>query len=316
MSFFRDSSAASFGVLKMKIITRLKGGLGNQLFIYAFARALRARVGAELLFDLQSGFLRDRFQQRYWLAPFLVTVAAANTWESYVGGCGRIRRKIAQYTSVHRPLTRRGYVQEPDKCFCSEIANLNRDGTVYIDGHWESFRYFEDYESLLRAELTMQVPADRENERTAESIDSCDAIMVHARRLKGVPNAPGAKPDELHPQLSLDYYHRAVELISGRCRDPRIFCFSDYPAWFVEHFRPPMPVTYVTHNGAGGDATSWKDLWLMRRCRHFVIANSTFSWWGAWLAENASKMVVYPDPRGLVWRRNRDMMPWNWIGVA
>ena len=298
----------------MKIIAQFKGGVGNQLFIYAFARSLQVRVGAELEFDLHSGFKSDRYRQKFWLLPFRLNIAGTCAWESFDHPFGKLRRKFVRFSEARRPLIHRRYIIDPGTYYNAAIANLDSDDVVYFDGYWESFRYFEDHESLLHAELQMEAPRERENLELAASIGECDAIAVHARRLKGVPNVSGARPNAEHPQLSLDYYLGAVEEIARHCRNPRVFCFSDYPEWFLEHFKPSVPVTFVAHNHHGGDASSWKDLWLMRQCRHFVIANSSFSWWGAWLAESPDKIVIYPEPVSWTWIRNMDMMPAGWRG--
>lgn len=299
---------------RQKIVVRMKGGLGNQLFIYAFARGLQLRTQVKLEFDLHSGFVRDSYKQRFWLKPFRGEVAVGGAWDSYRHPLGELRRKVVKQMNERLPLQLRRYVLDPEKDYRPEIANIIPDGLVYFDGYWESHRYFEDCEPLLRQELDMEAPAEPYNLHLAEFISGCEAIAVHARRLKSVPNSPGAKPNELHPQLTLDYYHQAVARIAGTCRNPRVFCFSDYPDWFQQHFKLGLPTTYIRYNHAGGDSASWKDLWLMRQCQHFVVANSSFSWWGAWLANRSGKKVIYPQPTSWNWVRNADMMPVSWEG--
>jgi len=125
-----------------------------------------------------------------------------------------------------------------------------------------------------------------------------NAVCLHVRRLHGVPlvaaAAPRAESDYLH--IGMSYYQRAFDQITQRVRDPHFFVFSDFPEWARENIRTKAPIEFVEHNQAGKD---YEDFWLMTQCRHFVIANSTFSWWAAWLANPVEEKLVYAPASGI-----------------
>jgi hypothetical protein len=146
----------------------------------------------------------------------------------------------------------------------------------------------------------------------AQRMAACDAIAVHARRLRGQVElslpADGAFPTTTLP---LEYYRAAVDQLVRHATRPELFCFADYPEWFSALEKPDLPVTVVTHNR--GYENSWKDLWLMRQCRFNLISDSTFSWWSAWLSERAGKRVVAPRLGRWNWTANRDLLPPDWL---
>jgi hypothetical protein len=292
------------------IVARLMGGLGNQLFIYAAARALALRNNAVLRFDLVSGFERDFYKQRNQLGHFDARVTPAVRHECMAGLAGRLRRKWNLKRNRNRPAARRDYVTDPIYHFSQEVCSSPVTRNIYLDGFWESWRYFADCEDQIRHNLRMEDPTEPENISLAEEIDACDAICIHGRRLKGVANSPSAKPREVQPQISAQYYERAIASLAADLRNPKVFCFADYADWWQSNLRIDVPAKFVGHNR--GDHNSWKDLWLMRRCRRFAIATSTFSWWAAWLSDAADKRVIYPEPTAWKWIRNADMMPPEW----
>lgn len=295
----------------MNSIIRIKGGLGNQLFIYAFGRSLALQTGGAVAFDLVSGFRRDPYKQRYSLEQFHVQSQPATRYECYDDVAGLIRRRVDRWAGRRGWNLGTRYVVDREDRFAPELTKITGAKQAYFDGYWQSPRYFESTEAALRAELQMEAPADAENRMLAHRMATCDAIAVHARRLRGqvelsVPT-DGALPTT---SLPLEYYRAAVDQLVRHATRPEIFCFADYPEWFSNLGCPDVPVTVVTHNRGYGN--SWKDFWLMRQCRFHVIADSTFSWWSAWLSERPGKRVVAPKLERWSWTANRDMLPSHW----
>jgi hypothetical protein len=171
--------------------------------------------------------------------------------------------------------------------FDDRLLTLKVSGTLYLDGYWQSEGYFKDVEQTIRNDLRLIPPTDTMNKRMAEEIRSNAAVALHVRWF----DTPGGA--QVH-NLTADYYQRAITLMEGQIKSPRYYLFSDNPeAVRAKLVLPEDRVTCVFHNQ--GDEKAYADLWLMTHCRHFITANSTFSWWGAWLSGGAEKIVVTPD---------------------
>lgn len=290
------------------VITRLIGGLGNQLFQYAAGRRLAHVHGAELKMDL-SGLSNPGYRtvRHYELESFGVKQAFATS------------KELEKFTQPYSPLTRilnritrrsirlpESYIREAHYHFDMRILDMP-DG-VYLDGYWQSERYFADVADVIRADLTITAPAEGRNLELLEQIESCNAVSVHVRRGDYVSDKNTA---DYHGTCGLDYYHRAIQYVANATVKPDLFIFSDDPDWVRVNLNVPYPLTIVDHNGP---ERCVEDLRLMSACRHHILANSSFSWWGAWLDPRPEKIVVAPKQ----WFRRTDMntvdlLPAGWI---
>lgn len=288
--------------LSPTIIPRIFGGLGNQLFCYAAARRLALVNNAELVLDSMSGFVHDHdYQRRYQLDHFRVPCRKAAPAER-LEPVSRVRRYLKRAINRRRPFQDRSYIQQEGSDFDSRLLAVRPRGTVYLEGYWQSESYFKDVEPVIREELRIIPPTDEVNLAISTRIRDCLSVAVHVRFFDatqglGVNNAPG------------DYYTRAIAKMESLAPDAHYFIFSDQPA--AARARIPLPenrVTLVSHNQ--GDENAYADLWLMTQCQHFIIANSTFSWWGAWLADHTGKQVITP---GFEMRIGK--MAWGFTGL-
>lgn len=280
------------------IAVRIRGGLGNQLFQYAAGRACALRLGTELALDL-----------RDWRKP-----------QPYAFGLGHFRIRTVEppplppargdgpAAAVAWALSRprmRSY-RERTLGYDPGIEQV-RDNTL-LKGYWQSERYFADHAETIRAELAFAEPPEGETARLLEEIAALPAVSLHVRRGDYVSNA---RYNAAHGTTGLDFYRRAMERIAAEmAEEPVVFAFSDDPDWVRENLALPFEIRFVTHNTA---ETAHEDMRLMAACRHHVIANSTFSWWGAWLNPSPTKIVYAPrrwfaDP-GKV---NPDITPEGW----
>jgi hypothetical protein len=273
-----------------KVIVRVKGGLGNQLFCYAAARRLALSSNAELVIDHVTGFVRDRqHRRRYALDPFAIPARKATPAER-MEPFERYRRAAKKLVARSRPFERRRYLEQEGRAFDARLLTVAVKGTLYLDGLWQSERYIKDVEERIREDLRIVAPKDASNQALAEDIrNNPQAIGVHVRWFGG--------PDDMEAvRLSSDYYRRAFAVVEERVESPHYYLFSDDPeATRARLDLANRQITHVAHNQ--GDDHAYADLWLMTKCRHFVIASSTFSWWGAWLTEEAGTIVVCPGTK-------------------
>jgi hypothetical protein len=278
--------------MSRKVVVRLKGGLGNQLFCYAAARRLAWVNDAELVLDAVTGFKYDHLYQRtYALGAFHIPVRLASLAEQ-MEPLGRMRRLIARKLSERKPLPRRRYIQQVGVDFDPGIVALRlQEGVTYFDAFGQSERYFTDIRDQLEQDLVMVAPTDQENVAMAAQIESTESVALHVRWFDAGDGAHSSN-------MSQAYYAQALPQLLATIPKAHFFLFSDRPVQAATLLAPLMgdrPFTLVEHNVSSGNAEA--DFWLMRQCRHFIIGNSTFAWWAAWLGEqrHSSAKVFAPS---------------------
>ena len=272
------------------IVARLMGGLGNQMFQYAAGRALALRHRTVLKLDLSffettspgntaRKFLLDRFPivaERASTSDFpcledtspsLVT-RAGNAWLRMTGRQCRSVLLDFDHSIKH------SFFLAPDQS--------------YLVGYWQSEAYFHNIRDSLLHEFIIDTDDTEMNAKTARLIGTTCSVAIHFRRGDYVEAGESAS---YHGLCSLEYYQRATEIMAKAVHDPHFFIFSDDPGWVRGNFDIPYPCTLVDHNRPDEPVG---DLGLMSLCKHQIIANSTFSWWGAWLNTNPGKNIIAP----------------------
>ena len=268
-----------------KLIVRLFGGIGNQLFIYAAARRFSIAFGYKLVLDDLSGFRSDTVYNRsYALDCFSISVTKAGSTDR-LEPFPRLRRYILRLVNLFLPLNLRSYIQQEFLGFDPRIINLRpKARTIHFEGYWQSEKYFYDVESVIRRDLTFKPPTDSKNISVSKSIlmYAQNSVAIHYRFF-----------DEASANYLSKYYTDSISYFEHTLDTPHYFVFTDNPTEASKTF--PLSLdrcTFVTHNQS--PESSYCDLWLMSLCHNFIIANSTFSWWGAWLSPYKDKIVVAP----------------------
>ncbi len=295
--------------MNRKVIVRVKGGIGNQLFCYAAARRLALANNAELVIDNVTGFVRDRqYFRHYALHHFQIPCRTATAAER-LEPLERYRRAIIKWLSRRKAFSERRYLEQEKQEFDDRLLTLKIKGTLYLDGYWQSEGYFKDVKAKIREDLRIIPPIDTVNKEMAARIKDSMAVAVHFRFFD--------PPDvEAKHNTSASYYQRAINLIEKKTYSPHYFLFSDHPEMAETLITMPKArVTVISHNK--GDENAYADLWLMTQCKHFIIANSSFSWWGAWLGENADTIVIAPNivVRGITSWGFKGLIPKRWLLV-
>ncbi len=287
------------------IVVWVSGGIGNQLFQYAFGRRMALERNVPLGLDL------NRYQLSYFRTYRLNCFATqaeivAPDDLPFLRPQGKLRRRITRLVQEWVPPRWLRAVEESHP-FQVDPGILRLGRNVYLRGNWQTEAYFAPIRSLIRDEFRFVVEADTQNQALAAQIGAVDAVSLHVRRGDYVTDP---KASNRIGFLDVDYYLRAVKYVADRVGSPHFFIFSDDPVWVREHLRLEYPTTVVEHNG---DDRDYEDLRLMSLCQHHIIANSTFSWWGAWLGRNPDKVIVAPERWYLVINRpTPDLLPASW----
>jgi Glycosyl transferase family 11 len=287
----------------------IRGGLGNQLFEYSTARSLADILRADLILDCSDArdrpILLDQLQVR---AKFLHSRAEIRkTWLNLPGTVGR---KISKGVQLLLP----NFVSIDGQRFCVveepstrifEKTLTERRGRVYLRGYWQSYRYFEDNRRAIEQDLRAKAFSRQINLDWIQRIRSAPhSVCVHIRRGDYLIR------QDTFGLCGVKYYRDAMLLISSQIREPAFFVFSDDIEWCRANLEA-QNLTYVDANGAD---QAVEELELMRTCCHHVIANSTMSWWAAWLAHSPGQIVVAPDPWFISGGPPEcDLLPRHWL---
>ncbi len=290
------------------VIARLNGGLGNQLFQYAAGRALSDRLGVVLKFDL-SEFDSYRLR-RFELDQFNINAVIATPQElaGLIINPSRIQRAYGRLAII-LGLGFNGIAFKERKFGYDHLFEKVRN-PLYLNGYWQSEKYFKSSEERIRNELHLVNKLTDASRIILDEIVRCTAVSLHIRRGDYISNPSAAL---VHGVCPLDYYHAAVRHIGIQVYGPHFFVFSDDPQWAKDNLKIGYPVQFVEANGPDRGV---EDLWLMKSCRHHIIANSSFSWWAAWLNDRKDKTVVAPRTWFLDKKINdSDLVPEHWLRI-
>ncbi|WP_334188945.1 alpha-1,2-fucosyltransferase [Noviherbaspirillum sp.] len=291
------------------IIVNLSGGLGNQMFQYAAGKALALRTGGQLRLFIESfaGYkLHNGFElHRIFDCPDPLATRAdirdVLGWRTELAYGQLLPRKPFRFFRGNR------FIMEPSFRYWPGYTELTDN--CFLFGYWQSPKYFSDLCGPLRRYFRFKQPLSEDNAVWIDKINNVDSVSVHIRRNDYVKNpATLAK----HGICTEAYYRSSIDFVAERVAEPVFFIFSDDVRWARENIRFDFPHEFVCNNAG---TASYNDMRLMSSCKHHIIANSSFSWWGAWLSHPADeKIVISPQP----WFDDTlidasDLVPQNWL---
>lgn len=286
------------------IIAALYGGLGNQVFQYAAARAAALRSRQDLALDL-SWFTSEntnRQQRRYLLNKFQIQAFIATERDLARIKLGHNSDDDFHDQSVRKP----EIIREGSFEFQGELRSDECE--AYIDGYWQSEKYFLEFSTQIRSELTICEDTSAENRPVITPNQSQPSVAIHVRRgdFASDPQIHAA-----HGLCSMDYYYKAAALLVERLGSPRFFVFSDDPDWCKSNLFLRSDTRYIGNSDINDPTMDFR---LMTQCEHFVNANSSFSWWASWLAMNPNKIVTAPKKLVISDQVNtKDYFPLRWV---
>lgn len=287
------------------IVTRLNGGLGNQMFQYAIAKKLALKFNTEVVID--PSVVENSEFRKYSLAQFKFPQRMIKNSEQIIFNWKPALISQKLFYKIARIILKPVVIHESQFTYDSSVLIQAKKNT-YLDGFWQTEKYFSDIRTTLLEDFSIKTPLANKNLELADRIKSANSVSIHIRRGDYVTNP---KALAHHGICSLDYYSKAIDYISKEVKNPVFFIFSDDMPWVKENLKITFPVFYVDNNT---EDNGFEDLRLMSFCKHNIIANSSFSWWGAWLNTNASKIVISPNKWFLNPSMNySDIVPSNWI---
>jgi hypothetical protein len=294
------------------IIIKLKGGLGNQMFQYALGRKLSLKTGKEFKLN-KIDYERDTFRS-YGLGVFNIIENFANDDE--ISKIDPSRRKNSIFFRLKKIIEFRvlkNYHVGWEPHFFKKTLNKIRGEDVYLDGYWQSYKYFEDIRETIIEDFSLKIGLEQSHLDLLNQINSGNSVSLAVRRT-----------DYLNPEMLRDfgicsarYYNEAISLIEEKIKEPKFFVVSDDLDWtkaninFKNHH-----VVYISELRENDKIKDYQEMSLMSKCKHNIIANSSFSWWPAWLNSNPDKIVIAPD----IWSNNRsskinELVPKNWVKI-
>jgi hypothetical protein len=292
------------------IIVKLEGGHSNQLFHYAAGRRLADHLGVDLLLDkswftnvIQGDTVRIYELQDYKFKQKFIDrdqfALVENKPEDF-------RAKIYKFTKG-RSKPRVKHYRERGHSFDKMVLKL--PDNTFLDGFWQNEKYFKDIRSTLLEEVDLKTKPSSKNAKWLNQIRSSNSISLHIRRGDYVENK---STNKFHGVMSPEYYQKGLTLLAKKTgqKDFKLFIFSNDIEWCKQNLKFNYPVTFIDGNNSGAE-----DMRLMKHCKHNIMANSSFSWWGAWLNQNPDKIVIAPK----AWFQDKeanketDIVPPGWV---
>lgn len=285
------------------VVVKLSGGIGNQMFQYAFGKSLQEKRNIEVVYRSSFEGLTNR---KFELNHFNITgqLINDNNFEQFQKRQNTLLKKIKNRFLGHYENM---LVKERQYHFDPDLFNVPAE--CIVDGYFQSEKYFVDIEAEIRNEFLFKTPLTKEDKLLSDEITECSSIGIHVRRGDYLGNP-------LFPVYDLKYYMHAIKEVLKHVEQPMFFIFSNDYEWCRKNMHLDYPHRFVTQNI---ERHAYYDLLLMSQCKHNIIANSSFSWWGAWLNRNPDKIIIAP-PKWVnqispFFRNIDDIVPNHWIRI-
>lgn len=284
------------------IITEISGGLGNQMFKYAMAKNLALKNGVDLKLDL-TWFEKEKINETsrvYGLDIFKISEKKASQKEI-------LKPKDREWKNgkrflIHNLIHANKNIYIKENYFQPKKLNFNKD--IYLDGAWQSEKYFKDIKKELLEIFSLKEQFNNFRKDLKLEIKNSNSISLHIRRTDYI------KKSHKYEICNLEYYEQAINKMVLKEKNIKIFIFSDDINWVKSNLKTHSPIVFVENN------RDYEDLILMSLCKHNIIANSSFGWWGAWLNQNLDKIVIAPKKWFINKERDiNNLIPSKWLQI-
>jgi len=287
------------------VTVRLMGGLGNQMFQYAIGRSMAHDLHEKLILDTTFYDVKHSKTTNWNYELYHLNIKCEILKNTVAR---RLKNLLTRKISSVIPQLCPRYIHEKTMQYDSAI--FNKGHNLYLDGYWQCEKYFLHNADIIRNDFQVVTGSDERNQYWFTVIkDTPVPVSLHVRRGDYVTNLEANKT---HGTCGVDYYHAAIKYFSDYFENPVFFVFSDDIEWAKENIFTEHLTYFMSQNGAD---KGYEDLRLMMQCKHFIVANSSFSWWGAWLGAYHDKVVVCPkkwfnDPE-----KRTDIICDSWVRI-
>lgn len=304
------------------IITRIQGGLGNQMFQYAIGRIFAEINKDDLFLDTLGLYIpvEGHLSRDFMLDAFNIKafIASDTLIKKITKGSLLNNLKIKKIKYLKQIIFDE---KDPGKCFIKHAEYVLKPEfhkyypellkkekvDYYLDGYWQSYKFFTNYEDIIKQHFTIKKEYLTFDKIFIEQINSSQSVSLHVRLTDRVATEFSLS---FYRYLDWSYYEKAIQIIKERIPNPHFFIFSDNLQWCKDNIQIDSPVTYVSTDD------EFNDMYLMGQCKHHIIAHSTFSWWAVWLNYNSDKVVVTPEKWFNAQTDNlEDLLPEAWIKI-
>jgi hypothetical protein len=292
-----------------KIVTLLKGGLGNQMFQYAFARSISLSNGLELVLDNWSGFVSDyKYHRKYELGAFPIAGRPANMTEKLPFWFQELKSRLfSKSLDIVEKKVYGLFINEVGNKYIPEIAQTSPSYSYWLNGYWQSYLYFEKYSDYITRELMPLQPKEKHFLELGDVLRSSESVALGVRLYEESKN-PGEHTSDgqlkSHSQIN-----QVVLRLRELCSGAKFFVFCTHRSPLLDKLSLPEDTILVTHDDGYFGTT--QTMWLLTQCKHHIFTNSTFYWWGAWLSQR-----FYTQESQLVFAAdnfiNSDAIPEHW----
>lgn len=287
------------------IISKILGGLGNQMFQYAIGKIIADKQNTQLKFDLRGLFAGEDVRRTYELDIFGIKEIQASQEEYFpfyrksILGSEKLWRLIKSQKKIIM-------YKENDFTYNESLIEQSTPNML-LRGLFQSEKYFADKRDLILSEFSFIKPLEGKNLVLSQKLKKQNSVAIHIRR----GEFASKKYSDSIGTTSMNYYNKAIEYINQKVENPIYYIFSDSPEWVKKNFVLLKDANQIDWNSG---KNSYRDMQLMSLCKHNIIANSTFSWWGAWLNQNPNQTVIAPKIWFSGWDYDtKDLIPENWI---
>jgi hypothetical protein len=298
---------------KNKVIVKLKGGLGNQMFQYAAGRIIALNNNMPLWLDIGSFKLDTAYNRKYCLDYLNIKPdKVINNIYTRVVFFRSFNIKIFDSNIyIDEPVlynTNEEYLLRlkkglPVNSYTNKVLISKYSKTVIVDGYWQSDKYFSNIKKEITEEFKFTRKLSNKKRKLLYSIMSKNSVCIGIRQFNE------SKESQVHYKLNAKYYRKAIDYLSDKINNPHFYIFTLDKDWALRNIKSEFPITIIGTDNS--KMSIFEDLYLMSQCNHFIISNSTYHWWGAWLAEYQRKIIIAPK---LGWSNNHPVSK-TWIKI-
>ena len=309
--------------MSKNLIIRISNGLGNQLFMYASAYAMSKELSRKLLVDNESSFYSNKNISVYLLNNFNITSEIASDNKKFKSLYGYLKRKFLLKTDLFRK-NKLFYIEKKNK---DKITNYNDDFknkffdyNMYVEGYFESEKYFLNYKRSLSNEFKFKNPDIYKNNLYFDNISKSNSVALCIRQnrfIEGINNnnEVNRKKSWNYTLEQIEYINKSVQIIKSKISNAKFFLWSNDFQNLESNFFDFDYQNINLNNVNNSIDKTILGLYLLTNCKHYVVTGSSFNWWGAWLSPNQNKIIIRPSHFKNFTFNNKDLWPENWLSV-